>query len=229
MFKFLSKLTAIRSGMSVRDVVTVERIVAIQDAILALASGENIAPSVGIKPFRGNGQVRLELMGGPSGTAPSVKLAPLTLTSSRPAYIPAGTAVASGHVGTWLTWGFCQGRLPTNWETRIDSILSGTYTKYFMLKVNFIVAGAPLVVRSCSWEAWNTVDEHVDGTWQSNGNRPGYIYLPLGALHVIDGVPHLFSAGGGDFALSEHISSIVQDGVNGFTYSKAFSYLRLQY
>lgn len=61
MFKYLSKLLPIRSGMSVKEVVTVERIQALQEAVRALASGENIVATPGLKPFRGNGQVRLEV------------------------------------------------------------------------------------------------------------------------------------------------------------------------
>lgn len=61
MFKYLSKLLPIRSGMSVREVLTVERVQALQEAVVALANGENIVATPGLKPFRGNGQVRLEV------------------------------------------------------------------------------------------------------------------------------------------------------------------------
>lgn len=180
-------------------------------------------------PVPGSGEATLALVrlnaggGGSSAVTP-----PLYLVSSRPSYIPPGTPVAEGYVGTWLTWGFANGKLATNWTTRIDSELLGTYEKYFKLKVNLTPTG-PLVVTSCAWEAWATPDEKTDAAWGTNGERPAFIYFSLGALFVIDGVSQLVNVGAGSVNFFEHLSSISQNGHAGFTYSKTINHNRIPY
>jgi hypothetical protein len=208
-----------------------ERLNAIQGAIYALANGENITLTGGLKMTKGDGKVSIQAApgvpakgGGAAATTP-----PLYLVSSRPSYVPAGTPVAEGYLGTWLTWGFCNGRLPTNWTTRIDSLASGTYTKWFKLKVNILPAADRLEVTSCAWEAWDAEDEKEDDPWAENGNRPAFIYLTLGTLYVADGVPTLSNNGAGSLQLIEHLTSITQNGHAGFHYKKSINSIRLAY
>lgn len=66
MQRFLSKLTAIQGGSLLR-VLTVERLNAIQDAIKALARGENISTGAALRKGAGEVGVRLDVRPGRAG------------------------------------------------------------------------------------------------------------------------------------------------------------------
>lgn len=57
----LEKLTPITRGMSIRKVVTADRLGAMQDAIHALAAGENLVMGPGLKRGWGSGRARLDI------------------------------------------------------------------------------------------------------------------------------------------------------------------------
>lgn len=184
---------------------------------------------IGVKADGGVGTM-LYLKNSPAkNSSTAATIGPLTLVSARPPYVPAGTAIASGSFGTWLTWGFCNGVLPTNWATRIDSVSTGTYNKYFKLKVNLVSDDPSLKVTTCEWEAWATEDEKSDAAWGENGENPAYIYVSLGMIMVIDGVPNLIPAGAGDLSLISHVSYLSHHSTNGYSYRRSITTLRQVY
>jgi hypothetical protein len=160
------------------------------------------------------------------GTAGKPTLA-LTLVTTRPSYIPAGTAVAVGMNSIWVTWGFANERLPTNWHHRLDVPITGDYTKYIYLKINFAGDSEALVVTTCNWETFSF--PAVTPPWGANGARPAYFYVLLGTVTsgglLPEGV-HVVNNGGGSIQVGEYLSKIVQNGATGFTYQKTFSIQR---
>lgn len=148
---------------------------------------------------------------------------PLTLVKSCPPYIPEGSPVAAGYEAVWVTWGFCGDRLPDNWDNRLDVPTSGSYTKYIYLKVQ-LASGTSLAVTSCAWETKTAVQSSP--AWGSDGSRPSYLYILLGTIHAAGGEVFLSNAGGGSIQISEFISGVRENGTEGFTYTKSFSFTR---
>ena len=173
-----------------------------------------------------NGTI-IKLGGTEQANALAPVVQPLTLVVSRPSYIPAGDALASGYRSVWVTWGFCNDRLPDNWNNRLDVPLTGTTTKWIYLKANIAAAADWVVVTTCVWETWDSADEKTSPDWGSDGSRPAYVYILLGTVHVAAGAMTITNQGGGSIRISEYVSSVSQQGGTGFRYKKSFSLQRL--
>lgn len=162
--------------------------------------------------------------GSRGGKAP--KLA-LTLVKARPSYVPVGTPVADGFYGIWLTWGFVNERLPTNWSDRLDVSLTTTFNKKIYLKA-YLAVGAPslsLVVTSVEWVTSDTV--LTTPNWGAGGTRPAHVFFLLGTVSAtVAGTINVVNNGGGSVMISDYVHNITQNGVNGFKYDKSFSFIR---
>lgn len=160
-----------------------------------------------------------------TGSAAPV-IPPLTIVSSRPAYIPEPTTpVAEGYARYYVTWGFADNKLPTNWNDYFDVDLSGD-TRYFELKVYLNPSGYN-ITSSCEIVEDTTSGDNPD--WEENGDRPSHLFVPLGMVFIDSGAAIIYNNGGGSISLGEHLAGLSQSQEVGFTYQKRLYYMRNGY
>lgn len=230
MEEFFKAFRELPRGGRVRDVLTIEWMTAVQDALKALAQGRNITVEGDLLRNVGMGGVRLGarrkfVRKGGGGS----RIAPLTIVSSRPSYIPEDpTPVAEGSKRFWITWGTIGGKVLDNWNNVLDVSLAGA-SKFIALRLSLSPDGGD-IVQSVAWETWNTWDEktNASSTWSENGSRPSVFYIVLGSIQISDGVATIVNSGGGSIMVAEHVSSITQSGAQ-LIVTKSLHYTRLAY
>lgn len=234
MQRHLSKLTPINGGAISKELR--DRLNAMQDAILALANGQNISLTGNIK--RGYGAGQLSLTVGKSGPTvfggTETIIPPLTIVSSRPAYVPVpSTPVAEGYVRFYLTWGMTQGTLADNWSNCVDVPTGAETVRYISMKAFLKPTGDAVVVTRCEWVTFTEAqkDSGLFDTpdYSADGSRPAHMFIPLGAIYVSsEGVASSLSNAGGSISIVEYVAAISFTG-SAVKYKKALSSSRLNY
>ncbi|EIQ01044.1 hypothetical protein OpiT1DRAFT_05608 [Opitutaceae bacterium TAV1] len=104
-------------GENLEDALTATRINGIQDAIRALARGDNIVAGRGIRTHNSGSEVILTATTLPSkgGTTVAAPAAPLTLTLTKPAgYADPPEGIPATTPPVWVTWGHVNNIVPDN-------------------------------------------------------------------------------------------------------------------
>jgi hypothetical protein len=180
----LEKLTPIVRGMSLRKVLTAERIGAIQDAIHALAAGENLVMGPGLARGWGRGSARLDLKQRKPTRRAAAEKKPLQIVASRPAYIPEpASAPATGDKRFYLTWGTVNGVVADNWDDHFDFSPTPDGGRFFFAKATFAASDS---LKVASWEilTGTTDDAYQTPEWEAGGARPAYYVFSLGSVYV---------------------------------------------
>lgn len=186
-------------------------------------------------PAPTSGQALAMVRLGAGGSGAATKIPPLTLTTSRPAYVPEPSSeVTSGSVRVYVTFGVVNNQLATNALEQIDLPLTHSTTHLIYAKVYLVASSNPLYQADVV-EHWEIVHSTValNGPgWGGSGQRPAHLFFNLGAVIVsAAGVPSVNSSGGGSVQITEHITDLTADGAHhtGVLMGKAFSILRLGY
>ena len=152
----------------------------------------------------------------------------LTLVGSRPGYIPEAGELAKNFTRMWVTWGYVNDKLPTNWKSHEDISLSKSVSKDVWIKADLAstAASATLTVTSCKWFMQSSGTAPVNPPWGSDNSRPSHVHILLGTVMVANGVAYFNNAGGGSVQIAEYVSSITAEGSLGFKYQKSLSFQR---
>lgn len=153
--------------------------------------------------------------GGSSGAAP-VTPPPLTIVSSRPAYIPApegeDAEVPTGHKRVWIRRAGCMGIIADNWDDFFDCPLADpedeedeTPDTWFWAKIN-LPAGTTLTVSTWEIVTGEAFDAFTNAPWPAGGARPTVFYHALGRVFASGST--VFNTGGGGLLVSEHVTNI---------------------
>lgn len=159
---------------------------------------------------------------------------PLTIISSRPAYIPEPpTAVADGFARFYVTWGMTNGVLASNWSDCVDVPLSSGGSRFIFLKANLSpIAGPMLGVINCEWDAYTSGQVAAGAVTSPNygadGTRPNHLFVPIGQIVVTNGVASALNNGAGSISLQEYVSGI-RFADQSVKYSQGISILRITY
>jgi hypothetical protein len=234
-------LTPIARGMSLRAVLTVERLAAIQDAIHAIAAGENLVLGPGLRRGFGKGSARLDMrpVRGGKGGGGSVATKPLQIVASRPAYIPEpASAVASGQRRFYLTWGTVGNIVADNWDDHFDFSSTPEGGRFFFAKVTFSTSSDSLKVASWEILTATTDDAHATPEWGAGGIRPAYYVFSLGAVYFYTPTPTpevpapdpilSINPTPGSVMVTEHVTNIGGTGTAGeFSLTKQISHYKI--
>ena len=228
MNRYLEKFREVQRGMSLRNVLTIEWVAAVQDMLRALAQGENIRLEGGLT--RGYGAAGVSIgtrrarrgWGGGGAAAVSV-IQPFTIVAARPAYIPEPpAAVASGFARFYVTWGMANGILPENWSDAVDIPVTAAGIRSIVLKA-FVspLPGSLLRVTTCEWDAYTEAQVSagavVSPDYAEDGSRPAHLFIPLGQIIVTaapdgspEGTPLVVTplSTGGSIQLQEYVADI---------------------
>lgn len=192
-----------------------------------------IKGGVGIRVMQNN--IGTIISGGSRGGGSSVggeaaKIAPLSIVSVRPPYIPESSPPAANTARFYLTWGFCNGVLADNWQEYIDipTIGADAY-KYLFLKATISPIGNDIKVIYWEWLSGNTPHAHETPAWASPTQRPPYFVTSLGMLYRSGGVVTPYSSGGGSMQVNEYIYSIDASAAPAVVYQKTITVIRLLY
>lgn len=168
-------------------------------------------------------------LGAGGGGGSAVKVAPLSITDTRPRYIPAPSAtLAEGSKRYWLTWGYVDGRVATNWGEHFDVASTPGTALYLFAKIQIHASAANMAM---AWEivSGSTSDAHETPA-AAAGARPSQVVVPLGQIMVDgDGVQFALSAGGGSIALAEYLTDVSADTNGTLLYHRSIIYNRLYY
>lgn len=237
MNQFLQHFREIQRGMRLRDVLTLEWMTAVQECLQALSGGENITLGGDLKRGTGDGRVhigtarkkRIRRGGGVAS-----KIAPLTITSTRPSYVPEPTVpLAEGKRRFYVTWGMANNTLPDNRNNCVDLSITAEANFYIAIKAFINPTKDNIVVTHCEWVTYTQAQKDA-GTFDTpdygaDGARPAHVFYPLGAIAVNDaGVATIIHNGGGSIWIKEYIVAIAFEEV-GVKYKKAFDIQRLSY
>lgn len=183
---------------------------------LELCLGPNdITPGKNMRHFSDSkGGVVLEaITGGGTGNATVAKIAPVTLTKTKPKQIPSpAVSVTSNKNRFFINLGFCQGKLADNWKSAFDCLKGGDSTKtYFWAKLYFAPGAVPIISK---WEVVSSSEEDgfVNPAWPAGGDRPANYYHPLGR---VNGDGTFLNTGGGSLIVTEHVVTLANSGRPG--------------
>lgn len=193
-----------------------------------------IKGGVGIRVMQNN--LGTIISGGTSGGGSSVgggevKIAPLSIVSSKPPYIPEPASPPAANTARfYLTWGFCNGVLADNWKEYIDIPTVGAEAfKYLFLKATISPTGNDVKVLYWEWLAGNTPHAHETPAWASPTERPPYFVTSLGMLYRSNGIVTPISSGGGSMQVNEYIYSIDYSASPAVVYQKTLTVIRMNY
>ena len=173
----------------------------------------------------------MKLGGGGGGSAPTV-ISPLTIISSKPAYIPEPPAIAPGYARFFLTWGTVNGRVATNWSEPYDVSLATNTTVYLFMKATFAITSAnasELEVAEVEWVTGTSYGSHQTPPWGEDGTRPAYAIIQIGQIIVSDSSAYAFNIAGGSILLSDYVHDISSDATGGIVFKKRLAHVRLTY
>ncbi len=155
--------------------------------------------------------VRLGAGGGGGGVSREI---PLTIVSSRPAYIPAPpTAVAEGFKRFYLTWGECNTVLTDNWTDCVDIPTSeeggAAFYRYIFIKAFLNPATSEVVITHSVWQTFTEAQKEAGDCntppYGDADERPAHMFIPVGSIFVnAGGVATPLSNGGGCFTVREY-------------------------
>lgn len=184
-------------------------------------------------PVSGDGEVlalvRLGAGGGAGG-----KVGPLTLTSSRPSYIPEPeTAVASGSARFFMNWGSINGVIADNWKEPIDVPIIEDGTYYVSAKCWISDTASEVVVTH--WVFGFSTDPAIPARpeWGADGSRPEFTVIPLGQIKYDSffhpGTPEIIPHGAGSIQIDETVVGLRGTETGDVLEKRQFVFRRLVY
>lgn len=136
---------------------------------------------------------------------------PLTILSTRPAYIPASEVLpGTGSRRFYIEWGVVNEMLATNWSAYFDVGV----TTYFFAKI-MLSAGDSFGVTSWEIVTGPASNTHATPEWEPPARRPAYLVVLLGVVTVTTGEGGVKSysvsnSGGGSVKMYQIIERITQ-------------------
>lgn len=242
MFSLLSRLVQIPRGPTAPKAL-IEQVHLLQEAVKALARGDNLGTSSTVRRNPGSGSYTLDAMGGGKArgggaiTIEPTREPPLCLVKQRPAYVkPPAAPAPGGQAYFWLTRGTINGCTVDNWNEPIvapvelepgedpDPVTTYVFAKVTLPTSVSLKVSKVEIVKGSTWDAFETPD------WGANGARPGYAFFPLGWIEKNTSGTHVFASGAGNVWLSESITEVRQVGPTGESrLMKSFYWSRMNY
>ena len=204
MHDLLAKLTPLRSGMPLSDVLSLDRLQAIQDLLIALAAGENItARGIGLR--RGHGGVEMKVG--------------RQRLRQRQRVCPFGKIVRVDG-DTFISGGLIQCG-DQNWAMADEEVDTDTDGEWLVsievdCEVNrdddeeLLLPGVKTGTKPTAWtlDAWSEGTDYPEDTPPDVADGEATVVLPVGKLTVAGGAARLVETGCGAFTVTHCAGSI---------------------
>lgn len=203
-----------------------------------ISSQVSAGPGMRVKRI-GNKTVLSAVRGAQIAGGKGSKEAPLTLVSSKPAYIPEpATPSATGAQRYWLTIGFVDRQLLSNWDSFVDISTPKSLSPqveqvlYVAAKLTINTSTPLIAIKACRWvtcsKAQYDAGEFANADYSSDGTRPDTLFVLIGIVLSSQGSLSVANLGAGNIELREYLGPLKIDN-GSVKYQKTCSFLRPPY